>query len=154
MESSARMRICLRRNYRGSAHIGAAADYEDNDAVKHDQQRVISASNASALVAEAIDADALNEDSEHADINNRLSLDLDGEQHEEYHSIGAESRMQASSDSNDAPSTSGQDMAEDPSAVAPGYVFSELDERIMLELPCSMVRPLRVVRGTFQVSFL
>ncbi|XP_048496955.1 BEACH domain-containing protein C2 isoform X2 [Beta vulgaris subsp. vulgaris] len=152
MESSARMRICLRRNYRGSAHIGAAADYEDNDAVKHDQQRVISASNASALVAEAIDADALNEDSEHADINNRLSLDLDGEQHEEYHSIGAESRMQASSDSNDAPSTSGQDMAEDPSAVAPGYVFSELDERIMLELPCSMVRPLRVVRGTFQIT--
>ncbi|XP_021856517.1 BEACH domain-containing protein C2 isoform X2 [Spinacia oleracea] len=154
MESSSRMRFCSRRNYRGSAHVGAAADYEDDDA-KDNQQREISASNASVLSAEAISADALNEDGEHGDVNNRVSIDFDGEQHEDYnprHSVGAESRMQLLSDSNDAATTSGQDMAEDSSAVAPGYVPSELDERIMLELPCSMVRPLRVVRGTFQIT--
>ncbi|XP_021748054.1 BEACH domain-containing protein C2-like [Chenopodium quinoa] len=155
MESSSRMRMCLRRNYRGSSHVGAAADYEDNDASKQDQPRDISATNASALAAEAISADALNEDGEHADVNNRMSIDFDGEQHEENHSrqsVGQESRMQVSSDANDAPTTSGQGMTEDTSAVAPGYLPSELDERIMLELPCSMVRPLRVVRGTFQIT--
>ncbi|KAL2892359.1 BEACH domain-containing protein C2 [Bienertia sinuspersici] len=155
MESSSRMKMFLRRNYKGSAHIGAAADYED-DAAKLDQQKEISASNASVLAAEAISADALNEDDEHADANNRSSIDFEGEQHEDRHSrhsVGAEeSRMQVSSNSPDAPTTSGQDLSEDPSAVAPGYVPSERDERIMLELPCSMVRPLRVVRGTFQIT--
>lgn len=155
MESSSRMRMCLRRNYRGSAHVGSAADFEDDDAVKHNQQRDISASNASVLAAEAISADALNEDDEHADVNNRVSIDFDGEQHEDNHprhSAGPGTRMQMSSESNEVPTTSGQDMGEDPAAVAPGYVPSEFDERIMLELPCSMVRPLRVVRGTFQVT--
>lgn len=148
--------MCLRRNYRGSAHIGAAADYEDADVAQHDQQREINVSNASVLAAEAISADALNEDDEH-DVKNRTSTDFDGEQHEDSHlrhSVGAETRTQVPSSSHDVPTTSGQDFSEDASAVAPGYVPSERDERIMLELPCSMVRPLSVVRGTFQVSLM
>lgn len=155
MESSSRMRRCLRRNYRGSAHLGAAADYEYDNATKEEHQRVINASNASVLAAEAISADALNED-ELANVNNRVSIDFDGEHHENHsrNSSGAESCTQVSSDSTEAPTTSGQGMAQDSSVVAPGYVPSELDERIMLELPCSMVRPLRVVRGTFQVSLV
>ncbi|CAO2834959.1 unnamed protein product [Amaranthus hypochondriacus] len=153
MESSSRMRRCLRRNYRGSAHLGAAADYEYDNATKEEHQRVINASNASVLAAEAISADALNED-ELANVNNRVSIDFDGEHHENHsrNSSGAESCTQVSSDSTEAPTTSGQGMAQDSSVVAPGYVPSELDERIMLELPCSMVRPLRVVRGTFQIT--
>lgn len=154
MESSSRMRRCLRRNYRGSAHIGAAANYEDDHSAKPDVERVMNASNASALAAEAIFAEALNEDDEHARTDNRAS-DFEGEQREDNYSRQsgeAELSVQVPSESNDTPSTSGQDMSEDTSAVAPGYVPSELNERIMLELPCSMVRPLRVVRGTFQIT--
>jgi hypothetical protein len=33
-------------------------------------------------------------------------------------------------------------------------VPSEADERIIVELPSLMVRPLKVVRGTFQVSII
>ena len=36
--------------------------------------------------------------------------------------------------------------------LAPSYVPSEADERIIVELSSLMVRPLKVVRGTFQVS--
>lgn len=46
--------------------------------------------------------------------------------------------------------TNDQDTAQSPSTA--GYVPSELDERIVLELPASMVRPLRVTKGTFQAS--
>lgn len=153
MESSLRMRRCLRRNYRGSAHFGAAANYEDDPSAKHDAERVMNASNASVLAAEAMSAGALNEDDEHTRIDNRAS-DFDGEQQEDHYprqSGGAELSVQVPSESHDT-STSGQDIAEDTSAVAPGYVPSELDERIVLELPCSMVRPLQVVRGTFQIT--
>ncbi|KAL9228969.1 hypothetical protein vseg_004493 [Gypsophila vaccaria] len=151
METSSRMRRCLRRNYRGSAHIGAAANYEDDRAEKHDQQRGLSAPDASALVAEAISAEAINEDG----VNNSASSDFGGEPNEEYYprqSDDTESAVQVSSDSANPRSSSGQDITEDPSAVAPGYVPSERDERILIEIPCSMVKPLKVAQGTFQIT--
>lgn len=37
----------MRRNYRGSDHLGAAANYEDRKELKHDQENAISPSKAS-----------------------------------------------------------------------------------------------------------
>ncbi|XP_074273089.1 BEACH domain-containing protein C2-like [Silene latifolia] len=150
METSSRMRRCLRKNYRGSAHVGAAANYEDDRAGTHDDQKVVNASNAS-LVAEAISVEVINED----DVNNRASSDFGGEPNEDYYptqSNGAESSIQVSAEFIDPRTSSGQEIAEDPSAVAPGYVPSERDERILIEIPCSMVKPLRVAHGTFQIT--
>ena len=153
MESSSRMRRCLRRNYQGSAHLGATANYEDDLAARN-EQGIRSASNASITAAEAISADALIEDDENHNVGSRGSDDFDREQEEENHPRQSEeAELPKQPESNDAPVITGQDLTEDTSAVAPGYVPSELDERIMLELPSSIVRPLRVVRGTFQASW-
>ncbi|GMY09403.1 BEACH domain-containing protein C2 isoform X2, partial [Fagus crenata] len=154
MESSSRMRPCLRRNYRGSDHFGAAANYEDPIEAKQDQENVINSSNAPILAAEAISMEPVNEEDEQVEIDN-----LDGRAHETEQiadnqprpSGTAEQTLQASLGSDDQLG-SDQDLVQSSSAVAPGYVPSELDERIVLELPSSMVRPLRVVRGTFQVT--
>ncbi|CAI9764807.1 unnamed protein product [Fraxinus pennsylvanica] len=153
MESSSRMRRVLKRNYQGSDHFGAAADYEDNVVQKHGKDKVISPSKASILAAEAISIEVGNEEEEQGDVH------LDGspngiEQNGEFQtrsSGSAEQPLQMTSDSRDAPVTN------DPvlpiaSAVAPGYVPSEHDERIVLELPSSMVRPLKVLRGIFQIT--
>jgi len=59
--------------------------------------------------------------------------------------------LQESAETSGNQSASEQDLASNLSAVAPGYVPSEINERILFELPSSMVRPLRVIRGTFQV---
>ncbi|TYG44396.1 hypothetical protein ES288_D11G094900v1 [Gossypium darwinii] len=114
MESSSRMRPFLRRNYTGTDHFGAAADFEEQNDVKKTQEDVISSSNTPILAAEAISTVFVNED----DDIQKLIIE--------------------------------QDLVQSSTIVAPGYVPSELDERILFELPSSMVRPLRVIRGTFQ----
>nr|XP_023875242.1 BEACH domain-containing protein C2-like isoform X4 [Quercus suber]XP_023875243.1 BEACH domain-containing protein C2-like isoform X4 [Quercus suber] len=154
MESASRMRPCLRRNYRGSDHFGAAANYEDHIETKQDQENVINSSNAPILAAEAISMEPVNEEDEQVEIDNS-----DIRAHETKHGADVQPRAsgtakqttQASLGGNDQ-LTSDQDLVQSSSAVAPGYVPSELDERIVFELPSSMVRPLRVVRGTFQVT--
>ncbi|PON36550.1 hypothetical protein PanWU01x14_327460 [Parasponia andersonii] len=45
-------------------------------------------------------------------------------------------------------------LVEGSSAVSPGFVGSEFDERIVLELPSSMVQPLRVIHGAFQAVYV
>lgn len=149
------MRPCLRRNYRGSDHFGAAANYEDPIEAKQDQENVINSSNAPILAAEAISMEPVNEEDEQVEIDNLDSRAHETEQiadNQPRPSGTAEQTLQASLGSDDQLS-SDQDLVQSSSAVAPGYVPSELDERIVLELPSSMVRPLRVVRGTFQVSY-
>lgn len=107
------------------------------------------------MAAEALSMEVVNEDEE---LEGRDSLECREGEEEQGGGIQtrlseiAEQPFQASVESIDPPASSSQDLVENPLAVAPGYVPSELDERIVLELPASMVRPLRVLRGTFQVS--
>ncbi|GAY42030.1 hypothetical protein CUMW_063800 [Citrus unshiu] len=155
MESSSRMRRCLRRNYMGSDHFGAAANYEDQIERKPGQENVINPSNAPIVAAEAISMEAVNEDDEQTENDNLddrvYNLDNVGEDQTTV-SEKIEQTLQASADSSDIPPARDQDLVSSSTAVLPGYVPSELDERIVFELPSSMVRPLRVIRGTFQVT--
>lgn len=154
METSARMRRCLRRNYGGSDHFGSAADYADHTGLKEGEDQTISPSKASLLAADAISIEPVHEDYEQEDDPNLDSKVGDMEHHGDIQNriSGTEQPRRTSSESGDPPVTNHQDMVQSPSAVAPGYVPSEHDERIVLELPSSMVRPLKVSRGTFQVS--
>ncbi|KAJ1414849.1 WD40/YVTN repeat-like-containing domain superfamily [Sesbania bispinosa] len=148
MESSSRMRRCLRRNYRGSDHLGSAANYEDYAGEKIDQSTPI-------LSAEAISLEAVNEDEEQVEIENldaRVDDIEDKGDNQPRLSDAAEQTVQASLESNSTQLATDEHLVQSPSAIAPGYVPSELDERIVLELPSSMVRPLKVIRGTFQVT--
>lgn len=154
MESSSRMRRCIRRNYKGSDHFGAAANYEDHNKMK-EQENVIHSSNAPILAAEAIAMEAVNEDDEQGEIDNlegRTSSVEERGENQPHPSETAGQSPQVPMEFGDPQVSCEPDMGESSSAVAPGYVPSELDERIVLELPSSMVRPLRVIRGTFQVT--
>ena len=148
METSSRMRRCLRRNYRGSDHLGAAANYEDQIELKHGK------GNVPVLAAEAISVEVLNEDGQHAEIEN-----LDARSFGTEHSGESQLRLSGATDQSMQPPVESSDtqLARDQdlekvSTFASGYMPSERDERIILELPSSMVRPLTVIRGTFQVS--
>ncbi|KZV38301.1 hypothetical protein F511_36242 [Dorcoceras hygrometricum] len=145
MESSSRMRRILRRNYQGSDHFGAAANYEDRIDQKHETQKVISPSKASILAAEAISTEVGIEEDEHD------AFYLDGSPNGEFQKTSG-SGEQMFSESREPPMTNDLDTAPVSSAVTPGYVPSEHDERIVLELPSSMVRPLKVLTGTFQIT--
>ncbi|KAI4356836.1 hypothetical protein L6164_000823 [Bauhinia variegata] len=133
MESSSRMRRCLRRNYQGS-DLGFAANYEDSSEEKRDQRTPI-------LSAEAISMEAVNEDEEQGEIDNLDGIEQKGED-----------QTTLSEEADQTTLTNDEELVQSSSVIASEFVPSELDERIVFELPTSMVRPLKVIHGTFQVT--
>ncbi|KAF9613959.1 hypothetical protein IFM89_014024 [Coptis chinensis] len=154
MESSSRMRRCLRRNYRGSDHLGASANYVDHLLTKTGEENMLGPT-ASILAAEAISLEEANEDDEQTE-NNNLEGTPDGleqnEDKQQSQSEYAEQHRQVVGDPVVAQVSSNEDLLQTSSTASPGYVPSENDERIILELSSSMVRPLRITRGTFQIT--
>ncbi|XP_068650842.1 BEACH domain-containing protein C2 [Aristolochia californica] len=153
-ESSLRMRRILRRNYRGSDHFGACANYEDHLLQRKCDQ---DSKNAlpSAVIAEAISLGEENEDDEQIEARHSDDRIQDVEQIAESQSklsSGTEQPVPGSLDFDGTEVAQDQNSAQSPAAVAPGYVPSESDERIILELTASIVRPLRVAQGTFQIT--
>ncbi|MCI37446.1 BEACH domain-containing protein lvsC, partial [Trifolium medium] len=63
MESSSRMRRYMKRNYRGSDHLGCADNYEDYSVDKNYQRTPV-------LSAEAISIEAINKDEEQVETEN------------------------------------------------------------------------------------
>ncbi|XP_057754842.1 BEACH domain-containing protein C2 [Arachis stenosperma] len=148
MESSSRMKRCLRRNYQGSDHLGSAANYDDSAEERNEQ-------NTPMLSSEAFSPETVNEYEEQGEIDNldaRVNDIEEKGENETRFSESAEKSVQLSLESSCTQLASDEHIVHSSSAIAPGYVPSELDERIVLELPSSMVRPLKVVRGIFQIT--
>nr|CAB3487887.1 unnamed protein product [Digitaria exilis] len=162
-ESSSRMRRFMKRNYKGSDHLGAAADYEDRKLLSaavqsnecNSEDVNYSLTNTLPPSASVIVADAMSMDERNLEIE-QLETDT-------THSSADDDQLRHSSAA-DQQSVKGSvgsrssDICADRNLVrstvlAPSYVPTEADERIIVELPSLMVRPLKVVRGTFQVSY-
>ncbi|KAK2407273.1 WD-40 repeat family protein / beige protein [Trifolium repens] len=145
MESSSRMRRYMKRDYRGSDHLGCAANYEDYSGDKNYQRTPV-------LSAEAISIEAINKDEEQVETEN---LDAKGNnivENQPRSSDAADEIVQTSLESNATQLQSHKEVVQSSSAFAPGTIPSERDEKIYVELPSSMVQPLRVLQGTFQVT--
>ncbi|KAK3141841.1 hypothetical protein QOZ80_4BG0338950 [Eleusine coracana subsp. coracana] len=161
-ESSSRMRRFMKRNYKGSDHLGAAADYEDRKlltgAVQSSECNSEGAdssltntlpSSASAIMAEAMSMDERSDEKEQLDSDTtRSSVDDDQLQHS---SAADQQSVKGSVGSRSSGICADRNLVR-ATVLAPSYVPSEADERIIVELPSLMVRPLKVVRGTFQVT--
>lgn len=150
MESSSRIRQCLRRNYSGTDHLEAIGNYDDHEDSKTSHNNLCSPSNAPVLAVEAISKEIMYEDDEHEDADD-LEMEGNVEEHkgenEERKSGSLEDAITLSTGINDHRPLSEQNMVQNSIEV----VRKELNERIVLEISSSMVRPLRVVKGTFQV---
>nr|XP_010908800.1 BEACH domain-containing protein C2 isoform X2 [Elaeis guineensis] len=158
-ESSSRMRRFLKRNYRGSEHLGAAADYEDRLHIKSGEESDVCivdpdasfttnlSSTASIIIPEAMSVEERNEDDEQME-NETTKNSMDSQRL----SSAADQSSKASLDPRISGASGDQNLVQPTPVVAPGYVPSETDERIIFELPSLMVRPLKVVHGTFQIT--
>lgn len=160
----------MRRNYKGSDHLASTINHEyhqlqlktnEENARCHanDLQGAFTGSllsNPSIVMAEAISMEEKNQDEEsEIDIfEDRMYVkEKNGENGQGFPVIGKQ-LVQRSLDKRDAKVSKDRNLVQIPFVVAPGYVPSEFDERIILELPSLLVRALRVVQGTFQVSFI
>ncbi|XP_062226373.1 BEACH domain-containing protein C2 isoform X2 [Phragmites australis] len=161
-ESSSRMRRFMKRNYKGSDHLGAAADYEERKLLSAavqskecDSEGVDSSltntlpSSASVIMADAMSMDERNEEKEQLETETtHSSVDDDQLQHD---SAADQQSVKGSVGSRSSGICADRNLVRS-TVLAPSYVPSETDERIIVELPSLMVRPLKVVRGTFQVT--
>lgn len=153
MESSTRMRRCLRRDFEGSDHFGAAANFEDPVEPKHGKENVASPSKASILPTEAISMELVNEDDEQDDIvNMERKKDDTGQTDNIQTKLSGTTEQPLQVQDSTKPHVENDEDFVSSSAVGPGYIPSEDDERVILELSASMVRPLKVWQGTFQIT--
>ncbi|KAI3693320.1 hypothetical protein L6452_33155 [Arctium lappa] len=154
MESSTRMRRCLKRDFKGSDHSGAAANCEDPMELERDKEDATCPSK-SILATEAISRQLVYvEDEQDAVVNIEGNTDEMWlyEDIQTRPSGTAEQQLQVPMDSTEPQVTNYQDFGQGASAAGPGYSPSEHYEIIILELPASMVRPLEVRQGTFQIT--
>ncbi|PWA68195.1 BEACH domain-containing protein [Artemisia annua] len=148
METSTRMHRCLRRDFKGSDHSGISAVSEDQLKLERDKQN-------SAVALEALSTVLVNDDD---DQDTAVNVDFNTDEMWLYEDIQtrqsttAEQQWQVPMDSSEPQVTNYQDLAQSPSASGPGYIPSEQYEIIIIELPASMVRPLKVRKGTFQIT--
>ncbi|KAL4567136.1 hypothetical protein LXL04_022710 [Taraxacum kok-saghyz] len=150
METPSRMHGCLRRDYKGSDHSNVASISKDTIQTNHDKDH-----KASILALESLPIELANEEDEQDTVVN-IEGNTDGMWlYEDIHrrsSATAEQQLQVPMDSTEHQVINYQDFPQSPSAAGPGYIATEHYEIIILELPASMVRPLKVRQGTFQIT--
>ncbi|KAK8635516.1 hypothetical protein V6N13_004250 [Hibiscus sabdariffa] len=147
METSSRKRPYLRRNYTGNAH------FEEKNDVKNNIQDNISSSNDLIMAADAISTDLVNEDYECPELDNvdnrGYEKDQGGKDQSMIYGI-SEQPLHKIVESTDSTYANEQDLVQSLPAVAPRYASSELGERIVFELPSSMIQLQQIIQGTFQ----
>ncbi|KAI3703216.1 hypothetical protein L1987_73135 [Smallanthus sonchifolius] len=148
MESSSRMHRCLRRDFKGSDHSGVTAIGHDPMQLERDKENSI-------LALKSLTAEVRNEyDEQDSVINTDFNTDEMWlyEDIQTRPSTTGEHQWQVPVDSNEPQVSNYQDLAQSPSAAGPAHNPSEQYEIIIFELPASMVQPLKVQHGTFQIT--
>lgn len=133
----------MKRNYKWSEHLSMANNYEENMLLcdgaesnySHREDADSLFANALRTNSSIIVADAISVDGGHGNAKQTETKTI-------YSSVDDSTSSDFSSVHNLVRST----------VVAPCYSSSKNNERIIVELPSLMVRPFKVVRGTFQVS--
>jgi hypothetical protein len=145
-ESSLRMRRFMKRNYNWLNHLGASVNYGEQKFLCDGADACHSEDGDSLLsvlrISSLITVDEGHEQRESENICSSVDDQLtDSSTPDQVFTGSIDSR---SSD------FSGVRNLVRSTVVTPGYKTN--NERIIIELPSMMIRPLKVVRGTFQVS--
>ncbi|KAK1618689.1 hypothetical protein QYE76_024206 [Lolium multiflorum] len=158
-ECSSRMRRFMKRNYNGSDHLGAVVNIEEQkllcDGVEsspcHTEEESTQFINdlprsSLVIVAEAMSVDIGHEDAEQTETETICSSVDD-----QLRNSLQPDPFKGSVDSRSSDFSGVRNLVRS-TVIAPGYRSGEEDKRIIIELPSIMVRPLKTVRGTFQVT--
>ncbi|PKA52158.1 hypothetical protein AXF42_Ash014095 [Apostasia shenzhenica] len=154
-EGFSRMRRFLKRNYRRSGHFRRDSNYEQNRRLEsmeepHDQLVSVATSLTSASIILMAEATSVNERNKNGD---QPRFDIVDHNMDSLHSISSDAQsLDSTLVSRNSWASVDQNLVQPAIGFAPGYAASEVDERIILELPALMVRLLKVVCGIFQIT--
>lgn len=164
VENSLRMRRRLKRNYSGTAHKGAAANYDDfqpmgqhNIKGSRDSGKEAESSLGNPLPANASlllpKESLLEEGQEDEGTRSDFEITEDKKDDLEHGFVSSEDISEPSDEStlDSVKSSNIKEIANNAIAVSGSAVIGA-DERMILEIPALMVQPLRLVKGRFQVT--
>lgn len=164
VENSLRMRRLLKRNYNGTAHKGAAANYDDFQPVglhnmeeKKDSDKEAESSLGNSLPASAsllLPEESLLAEG-HEDEGTRSDFEITEDKKDDLeHGLGSSEDISEPSEESTLDSVKSsniKEIANNAIALAGSTVIGA-DERMLLEIPAMMVQPLRLMKGRFQVT--
>lgn len=147
MENSLRMRLRLKRSYKGTDHHGAAADYKEPE-ISSMSQALGSTPLPEGAPKLAPEEDSLEESVESIEEYLTEKTQEREEGGGEMNKEAGEAMVEGSGSSLSVPT-----QATNASVAAVAAAMStELKEKLILEIPATMVLPLKILRGRFQVS--
>ncbi|KAH9311229.1 hypothetical protein KI387_026264, partial [Taxus chinensis] len=169
MENSLRMRRRLKRYYKGTSHVGAAANYEDH---KIANEHTIDDNKGSIMDTESSlvgtlpastpmllpEKSLLDECCDDEGTRSNFETCEDKKDDMEHDFLASENISQASEElKSESDNFCAKETAENADApgldrTPVGSVVMEVDERMLLEVPAMMIQPLRLMRGRFQVT--
>ncbi|KAF8768696.1 hypothetical protein HU200_007253 [Digitaria exilis] len=151
-ESSSRMRRFMKRNYNWLNHLGASVDYgeqkflcDGTDSNAHHSEDGESLPTNVLSTSSLITVDGGHEHMGQGETEN-ICRSVDDQL---TNSLPPDQSLTGSVDSRSSDLSGVRNLVRS-TVVAPGYRPS--NDRIIIELPSTMIRPLKVVRGTFQVT--
>lgn len=156
MENSLRMRLRIKRNYKGTDHRGEAADHKESGDTSESQvfdelKETPLPAGAPKLVPEQQNGSEETNDEDPAKVQQCESDERRDEGNMPLdHSIAEDVRPEHSQVASSAHSPG---FHSNTVAAAMAAVVSEHKEKIILDIPAAMVQPSRVLRGRFKVLF-
>uniref|UniRef100_A0ACD5Z3S4 Uncharacterized protein n=1 Tax=Avena sativa TaxID=4498 RepID=A0ACD5Z3S4_AVESA len=158
-ECSSRMRRFMKRNYNGSDHLGAVVNFEEQEVLSdgvesnpcHREEEGTRFTNALPTSSLIIVAEAMSVDGGHEDAEQTETDTICSSVDDQLRNSLPPDPSKGSMDSRSSDFSGVRNLVRS-TVVAPGYMSREEDKRIIIELPSLMVRPLKTVRGTFQVT--
>ncbi|PVH66753.1 hypothetical protein PAHAL_1G337700 [Panicum hallii] len=149
-ESSLRMRRFMKRNYNWLNHLGAFANYGEKNFLCDDPNACHSEDGDSLPKNVLSTSSLITVDGGHEHIVQGETENICSSVDDQLTSSSPPDQSLTGSVDSRSSDFSGVRNLVRSTAVAPGYRPS--NERIIIELPSTMIRPLKVVRGTFQVT--
>ncbi|KAI0503555.1 hypothetical protein KFK09_014489 [Dendrobium nobile] len=154
-ENSCRMRRFLKRCYKKSSYLRRASIFEDNiqhKSMEDSYDQGDSINNDLPCISTIMKPEAMSMEEENEDEDQPESVSVDDNVGNQPVLSTDDQSLHGALLSRNAWASVDEISVQPASVLAPGYVPGEADERIILELPSLMVRPLKVVCGTFQIT--
>ncbi|GBG78164.1 hypothetical protein CBR_g26196 [Chara braunii] len=155
MENRLRQRKRLKTNYKGTDHLGAAADSEIVAAVKKSKAEMPEAAPALSpeFAAGSGAGSDVAEESERYSEDSLMSPDARPSMDGSEASVVSPSRQPASTAAATAAAVPGvPGLTPTVMATMATTVMTEVNERVVVEVPAALVQPLKVQKGRFQVT--
>lgn len=153
-ENSLRMRKRLKRNYKGTDHHGAAADYQEPEQCTVSNSSSLANTPLSEGAPKLAPEEGVLEEPAEEDLKEQHGESTEGGESEAGSGEPATETTESVSEGTGSTVSASPQATNAAVAAVAAAMSTEPKEKLIFEIPAAMVQPLKVLRGRFKVIFL